>query len=84
MPTTKQALRRQLARVPCRRCTRSSAFLDEADLCPFCRGRDLEAAHDLRPGLFRELVARIDIAPELRPRRAVRLGRRSGVATRIG
>ena len=84
MPTTKQSLSSQLTRVPCARCGRGSSFLDDASLCPFCRGREIEATYGLRRGLFRELIARIDIAPELRDQRATRPARRSRVAARVG
>ena len=66
MVKTKQSLSSQLTRQPCSGCDRHSAFLDARGLCPFCRGREIETAYDLRPGLFRSLVARIDLAPELR------------------
>jgi len=77
MVKTKQSLSSQLTRQPCSGCDRHSAFLDARGLCPFCRGREIETAYDLRPGLFRSLVARIDLAPELRDRRPRAVRRRA-------
>ena len=43
----------------CRRCGKSARFRDEAGLCGFCQGEELEAQMGLRPGLFRALVQQI-------------------------